>query len=85
MDSIKLKYWVNVGLIISFLAVAATGIIKFPGLLLKIGINVKNLPFGKISKVHDWAGIAMSLLVLVHLIQNWSWIVAMTKKIFKNE
>jgi hypothetical protein len=53
--------------------------------LLKFGVNVKELPWREISKVHDWAGVVMGILVFVHIVQNWSWMVAMTKKMFKNE
>lgn len=82
MDNIKLKYWVNIGLIISFLIAFVTGIIKFPGLLLKLGISSKGLPWRQITRLHDWSGVVMGVLVFVHLVQNWSWMVAMTKKTF---
>ena len=64
------------------LLVFITGIIKFPGLLPTFGVKVKELPMYEISKIHDWSGVAMGLLVLFHLIQNWQWIAAMTKKYF---
>ena len=82
MDNIKLKYLVNIGLLISFLIVFITGLIKFPWLLLKFGVSVKNLPWKEINRLHDWSGIVMGVLVLVHLVQNWNWMVAMTKKMF---
>lgn len=82
MDKIKLKYAIDAGLAVSFLGVFVTGIMKFPGLLKSIGIDVKSLPFGAISKLHDWSGIAMGIFVLVHLILNWQWIVCMTKRYF---
>ena len=82
MDKLKAKYIVDVGLIISFLAVFITGIIKFPGLLPYFGIRRGNLPIYEISRVHDWAGVVMGILVFVHIVQNWQWIVAMTKRYF---
>ena len=83
MDKIKQKYIVNIGLIISFLAVFVTGIIKFPGLLSSLGIGRGSLPMYGISRVHDWAGLIMGILVFVHLTLEWPWIVAMTKKYLK--
>ena len=80
MDRLKQKYIVNVGLIISFLGVFITGLIKFPGLLRSMGIETGGIPFREISKLHDWAGLFMGIFVFVHLVQNWQWIVAMTKK-----
>ena len=80
MDKLKLKYIINVGLLISFVAVFVTGIIKFPGLLASLGIGRSGLPWAQISKVHDWSGLVMGILVFAHLVQNWSWMVATTKR-----
>ncbi len=33
MDKIKLKYFVDIGLLITFIISFATGIIKFPGII----------------------------------------------------
>ena len=76
------KYIVDVGLAVSFLVAVVTGIIKFPGLLRRFGIHFSQLPMREISFAHDWAGIIMAILVFVHLVQHWNWIVAMTKRIF---
>jgi predicted ferric reductase len=35
--------------------------------------------------VHDWSGIVICLLVLVHLILHWKWIVHMTMLSFKKK
>jgi hypothetical protein len=82
MDKAKLNYIVDLGLIVSFLGVFITGIVKFPGLLQSLGVDVKNLPWREISKVHDWSGLVMGILVFVHLVIHWNWIVCMTKKYF---
>ena len=82
MDKLKLKYIVNVGLLVSFLAVFVTGVVKFPGLLQSLGVQTKNLPWKEISRLHDWSGLVMGILVLVHLVQNWQWMTAMTKRYF---
>jgi hypothetical protein len=82
MDKAKLNYIVDLGLIVSFLAAFITGLIKFPGLLRSIGIETAGIPYREISRVHDWSGLVMGILVLAHIILNWRWIVAMTKKYF---
>ena len=51
----------------------------------KFGVNIKELPLKQISIVHDYAGLIMGSLVLVHLILHWKWIVVMTKNLFKRE
>jgi hypothetical protein len=81
----RTNYWIDVGLAISFLIVFITGVIKWPGLLFKLGVNVKNLPIKRISLAHDWAGLIMGILVFVHLILHWKWIVVMTKSLFKKK
>ena len=82
MDKIKLNYIVDVLLGISFLAVFITGIIKFPGLLRSLGVDVKEIPWKQISMLHDLSGLVMGILVLVHLVLHWNWIVCMTRKYF---
>ena len=78
------KYIVDIGLLISFLLVTVTGIIKFKSFLAIFGvaINYSEIPIRVLSRIHDWAGIAMALLVLIHLILNWDWIVCTTRNLF---
>lgn len=35
------------------------------------------------SDLHIWAGVVMVLMVTIHLIYHWNWVVAMTKKLLK--
>ncbi|MFH1065348.1 MAG: DUF4405 domain-containing protein [Nanoarchaeota archaeon] len=81
----KIKYVLDIGMLISFLCVGITGIIKFPGLLQAIGLSRMALPFGAISKVHDWAGIALVVFVALHLILDFNWLVCTTKYFFKKK
>ena len=80
MDRKSLNYFIDVGLLISFLLVFATGIIKFPELQQILGINRMVLPFYEITLIHDWGGLLMSILVFIHLALHWRWIVGTTKK-----
>jgi len=84
MDKLKLNYWVDVGLAISFFTCFITGLIKWPGLVKIVGASVYNvLRFNSISTLHDLSGLVMGLLVLFHLVLHWKWIVVMTKNIFR--
>jgi hypothetical protein len=84
MNKNKLNYCIDIGLAISFFACFITGLIKWPGLVRIIGVSTyKLLHFQNISRLHDWSGLIMGLLVLVHLALHWKWIVYMTKNMFK--
>ena len=86
MDRTKLNYWIDIGLAISFFICFITGLIKWPGLIKLIGPSIyQTLNIKKVSMLHDWSGLIMGLLVLVHLALHWRWIVAVTKSVFKKE
>jgi len=76
----KLDYFIDLGLFISFLLVFVTGIIKFRGwgLYARFG-------FPNISLIHDWSGVVMGVLVLVHLALHWDWICCTTKSFFEKK
>jgi|AntAceMinimDraft_9_1070365.scaffolds.fasta_scaffold399659_2 cytochrome b subunit of formate dehydrogenase len=86
MDKLKLNYFVDALMTISFFVTAFTGLIIFfflPSGVQKGGYQV----FIEITKqtwtaVHNWSGIIMIVLVLVHFILHWNWIVSATKKLF---
>ena len=83
MNRTKLNYIVNMGLGLSFFICFVTGLIKWPGLIKLIGTSAyRTLQFRNISMIHDWSGLIMGLLVLVHLTLHWRWIVAVTKNMF---
>ncbi len=78
----QIKYIVDVGLAVSFILCFITGVIKFPGFLRAIDATRHVLPMRDLTLIHDWTGILMGLLVAVHLVLNYRWIVAMTRQIF---
>ncbi len=80
MDVNKIKYVVSLGLIVTFFSSCITGLIKFPGFVQFIGMNRGMLPMYELNLFHDWSGVVMGLLVLIHLILNWKWMAVMTKK-----
>ena len=81
MKRVWVNYWVDIGMLISFVLVFFTGLIKLPFLVGFIDYSV--FPMIQISKIHDLSGLVMGFLAVVHVILHWDWIVAMTKKLFK--
>lgn len=81
MNKAKINYAVSMILIVSFLAVFITGIIKFPGLYL----HRYGLPMRDITFIHDWSGVLMGILTIVHVLLNRKWIVCMTKAMMKKK
>jgi hypothetical protein len=77
------NYFIDLGMLISFLIVFITGILKFPAFLLIGGY------FYTVSEIifilHDWFGIIIAVLAVTHVILHWKWIIRMTKKIFKKD
>ena len=76
-----LLYIVDVLLLIFSIIVVITGVIKFPGLLTLLKIDPFSLPQAEITFLHDWIGIVLTVLTLVHILLNWEWIQAMSKKL----
>lgn len=80
MNRAKLNYWIDIMILLAFIIVAVTGITKWPGLF-----SHKTLPIRFISELHDWSGLAMSVLALIHVILHWKFIVCMTKSYFSRK
>ncbi len=83
LNKLKINYLIDLGLAASFFVVFITGLIKWPGLIKVIGVDAyKSLHFSNISHLHDWSGLVMGILVLIHLVLHWKWIVSVTKSFF---
>lgn len=80
MNKPFVKYFVDIGLAISFVLVFITGIVKMPWLV-RFFIE-SGWPMLTLAIIHDWSGLFMGILVLIHLILNWDFITAMTKRLF---
>jgi cytochrome b subunit of formate dehydrogenase len=78
-----IKYVIDIGLAVAFLLNVITGILKFPALTSYFKFVFRSISSYNLALIHDWSGIALVVLVLVHLILNFRWIVGMTKFIFK--
>lgn len=82
MDKCTVNYIIDIGLGISFILAFFTGIIKWPRFIRIFGMSYSDLPMKVITGVHDFSGLVMGLLVLVHIILHWKWIVLFTRRIF---
>ncbi len=84
MDKEELaKFWIDVGMSISFLLVGITGIFKIHGLISNFfpwALDFIN--FKLMSLIHDWSGVVMVILVFIHLALNRVWIKSMFSCIF---
>lgn len=78
----NLLYAVNMGMLISFLLCAVTGIVKWPGLIPMLGLDYRSLPFAAITLLHDWSGLLLCLLAVLHVGMHWNWMTLMTRRIF---
>ena len=76
------NYFVDIGMLIAFVLVVITGIFKWPSLLPALGIPYSAVPLAAFTYIHDWAGLILSILAIIHVVLHWKWIVAMTKKMF---
>ena len=83
MNKLKINYWIDIGLVITFFSSLITGLIKWPALVRWFGLSHRSLPMTKITIIHDWTGLIMGLLVLVHLALHWKYIVCVTRSIIK--
>jgi len=85
MGKVGGRYWIDILMGLAFLVVFITGIMKFHFMMTLLGIEI-NYKAGSllytISRVHDYAGIAMGLFVFIHLALNRAWIIAQTKMLF---
>ncbi|MBW2966420.1 DUF4405 domain-containing protein [Candidatus Woesearchaeota archaeon] len=74
---------------VSFIITAATGLAIFFFLPSQVRggrlYEFLGITKGTWKIIHDWAGIIMVLLVIIHLALHWKWIVNMTKNLFSKK
>ena len=85
MNRVNLKYIIDVGMLIFFVSVFITGVIKFLIIQKSLGAGSLGVPLHQINFIHDSSGIALGFLILMHLILNFGWIIAMTKRFLGNK
>ena len=79
----RIKYLVDLGMGVMFLACFLTGIVKWPGFLQVFGLSEFLLPLNRISLLHDRSGFLLGVLVFAHHALNWKWVVATTRDIIQ--
>ena len=75
------KWCVDLAMGTVFLVCLITGLFKFTFLMRTLGLTWVVLPIALFSVIHDWSGLALGILVAVHLFLNRAWIITMTKKV----
>lgn len=89
MNKQKTNYIIDLLALISFVVAAISGLaIRF---FMPSGVRQGRLQEflgvqkGVWSEIHDWAGIIFIVLVIIHFILHWDWLVCMTKSMLKSE
>ncbi len=83
MDKSMINYIVDMLMGVAFIITAITGLLIF--FLMPPGNHNLFMGWGRHDwgLIHDWSGIAMFVLVALHFILHWNWMVCMTKNLFK--
>jgi len=49
------------------------------GFLMWSGINLLAFSRKELGDLHNWTAVALVVVVIIHLVLNWEWIVSVTK------
>lgn len=74
-----MNYIIDMLMLASAFLCTLTGIIKWPDLLRMLGGSSQNLLMELVSAVHDWSGLAVILLAIVHIAMHRKWLALMTR------
>ena len=85
MDSRIVRYWIDLGLLVSGILCISTGLIKLPGIMRLFDVRQSILPVYQITLVHDGSGIVLTVLIIIHVILNGKWIVGVTHSLFREK
>ena len=80
MNMQVVRYCVDLSMGIVFLICFVTGLFKFTIFMRMLGLTGVVMPLALMSDIHDWSGVILGIVVVVHLILNRRWILSMTKK-----
>ena len=85
MDKNKTKFWIDFCMFISFLIIAISGFVLW--LVLPRGSGKLGNGFIFLREtwilIHNWFSVLLIILILIHLILNYTWIKYMLKNMFK--
>lgn len=85
MNTIIVRWGVDIALAVSFILCFITGVIKYTYLMALLGLTSLVYPAAILTDLHDWTGLALGFLVAIHLILNRRWIIATTRKILSGK
>ncbi len=83
----KINYWIDFLMIVLFIIVGVTGVVLFfmpsgPRTSLSSFLGIIKHTWGEI---HNWVGLGLIVVILIHFLLHWNWFVCMTRNIFKNK
>jgi cytochrome b subunit of formate dehydrogenase len=78
----KLHYLGTALLFLAFVTVGITGIIKFQWFFPVTRYVYTVIPARTLSLIHDWAGISLVILAIIHIVFYWKVFANMVKGLF---
>ncbi len=89
MEKSKINYFIDLLILIFFVINSITGLIIFFFLPTGVKRGGYQVFLGIIKQnwviIHNWSGILLILLIAIHLILHWNWIVYMTKSLLQKK
>lgn len=80
MDKMERKYYVDILLAVVFLVCMITGyILLFKG---SFAPYLNRGSIGVVKELHEWSSYGITVLIVIHFWENFSWLKTMTKKYF---
>ena len=58
-----------------------TGIIRFSNIMAFIVMNIGPVNVHLINFIHRWSGVFTGIIVFIHIILHWQWIIKTTKNL----
>ena len=81
----RFNFWLDLTIFVTFAATAITGILLW--LIIPSGRGSGRLVFYGLTRrewvdLHNWVGLGMLLLVAIHLMLHWPWIICVAQRMF---
>ncbi|NYT06539.1 MAG: DUF4405 domain-containing protein [Methanomicrobiales archaeon] len=83
MQRNTLRFGIDSGMIVTFLLVFITGMLKMPEFLALSGFSGMVVPMSRITLIHDRSGVVFGVFVILHFALNAKQLVAMGKKLLR--
>jgi cytochrome b subunit of formate dehydrogenase len=91
MNKAKMNYFLDLAMVFLFLVSAFTGILLFfmgsggfqGGRNPNFRNNLLGIPRNSLRDFHNYSGIVLIIIILIHIILHFDWILNMTKSFFR--